>query len=102
MMGVYTHGMPESPSLGLGVADISVFEMVGPYSVLAHKGVYVKPSLIQRIEDKNGTILYQITPETREVTSAEPAYVTVTLKEGVTVNVSGERLRHCWAGSSRG
>src|SRR5690625_6514301 len=38
-MGVDTHGMPESPSLGLGAADISVYEMVGAYSVLDRKSV---------------------------------------------------------------
>lgn len=99
-MGVDTRGMPESPSLGLGVTDISVYEMVGAYSVFANKGVYVKPTLIQRIEDKNGTILYQNTPETRDVMSAETAYVTVKLMEGVTVNGSGTRLRHKWAVNS--
>src|SRR5690625_2297241 len=78
-MGVNTQGMPESPSLALGVTDISVYEIVGAYSVFANKGVYVKPTLIQRIEDKNGTILYQNTPETRDVMSAETAYVTVKL-----------------------
>ena len=96
-MGVDIQGMPESPSLGLGVSDISVYEMVGAYSVFANKGVYVKPILIQRIEDKNGTILYQNTPETRDVMSAETAYVTVKLMEGVTRNGSGTRLRHKWA-----
>lgn len=96
-MGVDTHGMPESPSLALGVSDISVYEMVGAYSVFANKGVYVKPILIQRIEDKNGTILYQNAPETRDVMSEETAYVTVKLMEGVTTGGSGTRLRHEWA-----
>lgn len=96
-MGVDIHGMPESPSLALGVSDISVYEMVGAYSVFANKGVYVKPILIQRIEDKNGTILYQNTPVTRDVMSEEAAYVTVKLMEGVTTGGSGTRLRHEWA-----
>ena len=42
-MGVDTQGMPESLLSSLGVTDISVYEMVGAYSVLANKGVYVKP-----------------------------------------------------------
>lgn len=96
-MGVDTQGMPESPSLGLGVSDISVYEMVGAYGVFANKGVYVEPILIQRIEDKNGTILFQNTPVTRDVMSEETAYVTVKLMEGVTTDGSGTRLRHKWA-----
>lgn len=99
-MGVDIHGMPETPSLALGVSDISVYEMVGAYSVFANKGVYVKPILIQRIEDKNGTILFQNTPVTTDVMSEETAYVTVKLMEGVTTGGSGTRLRHTWAVNS--
>jgi penicillin-binding protein 1A len=96
-MGVDTENMPEAPSIALGTADVSLFEMVGAYSTFANEGVYVKPTLIQRIEDKNGTILYQHVPETKDVISNETAYVTVSLMEGVTQGGSGTRLRHTWA-----
>jgi penicillin-binding protein 1A len=71
--------------------------MVGAYSVFANEGVYVKPMLIQRIEDKNGTVLFQNVPETRDVISDETAYVTVSLLQGVTQGGSGTRLRGNWA-----
>ncbi|MBQ0768189.1 MAG: transglycosylase domain-containing protein [Bizionia sp.] len=85
--------IPAVPSIGLGTADISVYEMVGAYAAFANKGVYTKPVMIERIEDKNGTVLFQFTPETRDVLSAESAYVTVKLMEGVTTSGSGTRLR---------
>ena len=53
--------------------------------------------MITSIEDKNGTILYQFTPETKDVLSEEVAYVTVNLLEGVTHGGSGTRLRHTFA-----
>jgi penicillin-binding protein 1A len=96
-MGVDTEQMPEVPSIALGTPDVSLFEMVGAYSTFANEGVYVKPTLIQRIEDKNGTILYQHVPETKDVISDETAYVTISLMEGVTQGGSGTRLRHTWA-----
>lgn len=96
-MGVDTEQMPEAPSIALGTPDVSLFEMVGAYSTFANEGVYVKPTLIQRIEDKNGTILYQHVPETKDVISNETAYVTISLMEGVTQGGSGTRLRHTWA-----
>ena len=96
-MGVDTENMPEAPSIALGTADVSLFEMVGAYSTFANEGVYVKPTLIQHIEDKNGTVLYQHVPETKDVISNETAYVTVSLMEGVTHGGSGTRLRHTWA-----
>ncbi len=99
-MGVDTEDMPEAPSIALGTPDVSLFEMVGAYSTFANEGVFVKPTLVQRIEDKNGTILYQHVPETKDVISNETAYVTISLMEGVTHGGSGTRLRHTWAGGS--
>ncbi|MBE9490358.1 MAG: transglycosylase domain-containing protein [Bacteroidetes bacterium] len=81
------------PSIALGTPDLSVYEMVAAYSTFANKGVYTKPVMITSIEDKNGTILYQFTPETKDVLSEEVAYVTVNLLEGVTQHGSGVRLR---------
>ncbi|MFV9549557.1 penicillin-binding protein 1A [Algibacter sp. PT7-4] len=85
--------MPAVPSIALGTPDISVYEMVGAYSTFANQGVYTKPVMVTSIEDKNGTILYQFKPETRDVLSQETAYVAVKLMEGVTQIGSGVRLR---------
>jgi penicillin-binding protein 1A len=96
-LGIDTRNIPEVPSIALGTADLSVFEMVSAYSAFVNEGVYVKPVIVTRIEDKNGTILYQHVPETRDVLSKEAAYVTVNLMEGVTQYGSGQRLRGNWA-----
>lgn len=85
--------IPAVPSIALGTADLSVYEMVGAYAAFANKGVYTKPVMVTTIEDKNGTILYQFKPETRDVIGEEIAYVTVKLLEGVTQGGSGTRLR---------
>jgi len=81
------------PAIALGTPDISVYEMVAAYSTFANKGVYNKPVMVTRIEDKNGTVLFQFTPESKDVLSEEVAYVTVNLMEGVTQGGSGTRLR---------
>lgn len=96
-LGVDTREIPAVPSIALGTADMSVFEMVSAYSTFVNEGVYVKPVIVNRIEDKNGTVLYQHVPETRDVLSKEAAYVTVNLMEGVTQGGSGTRLRGTWA-----
>ncbi|WP_346883782.1 transglycosylase domain-containing protein [uncultured Algibacter sp.] len=93
--------MPAVPSIALGTPDISVYEMVGAYSTFANKGVYTKPVMVTSIEDKNGTLLYQFKPETRDVISDETAYVSVKLMEGVTQSGSGVRLRGKGADSYR-
>ncbi|WP_163515200.1 penicillin-binding protein 1A [Gelidibacter japonicus] len=85
--------IPPVPAIGLGTPDLSVYEMVAAYATFANKGVYTKPVMVMRIEDKNGTVLYQFTPETKDVLSEEVAYVTTNLLEGVTQSGSGARLR---------
>ncbi|WP_224484276.1 penicillin-binding protein 1A [Robertkochia aurantiaca] len=85
------------PSIALGTPDMSVYEMVGAYGTFANQGVYVKPVMITRIEDKHGTVLYEYVPETRDVLSPEIAYTAVNLMKGVTEAGSGMRLRHNWA-----
>ena len=92
-MGITSY-IPAVPSIALGTPDISLFEMVGAYSSFANQGIYVKPIMITRIEDKNGRSLYDVQPVTRDVLSEEAAYVTVNLMQGVTQSGSGARLRH--------
>ncbi len=85
--------IPAVPSIALGSVELSLYEMVGALNTFANKGMYVKPMMILRIEDKNGTILEEFTPETREVLSESIAYTTINLMEGVTRYGSGVRLR---------
>ena len=92
-MGITSY-LPAVPSIALGTPDISLLEMVGAYSAFANKGIYVKPIMISRIEDKNGTVLFEVVPETRDVLSQESAYITIDLLKGVTEAGSGIRLRH--------
>ena len=91
-LGIESEVLPV-PAIALGVSEISVYEMVGAYSTFANQGVYTKPVMVTSIQDKNGTILYQFKPETRDVLSAETAYVAVKLMEGVTEYGNGGRLR---------
>ncbi len=96
-MGVDTENILPVPSIALGTPDVSLYEMVGAYSVFANEGVFIKPTLITRIEDKNGTVLFQNIPEAKDVLSKEAAYVAISLMEGVTRSGSGQRLRTSWA-----
>jgi len=86
--------IPEVPSIALGTPDLNLYEMVGAYGAFANQGVYVKPVMVTRIEDKNGTVLYEYVPETRDVLSKDVAYAMINLMEGVTEVGSGARLRH--------
>ncbi|WP_372745565.1 penicillin-binding protein 1A [Lutibacter sp.] len=85
--------IPEVPAIALGSVDLSLFEMVGAYSTFANKGLRIEPMMILKIEDKNGTVLEQFIPNSKEVLSEESAYVITNLLQGVTESGSGIRLR---------
>jgi penicillin-binding protein 1A len=89
-----TSRVPVVPSIALGTLDLSVYELVGAYTAFGNKGLYTEPIVILRIEDKNGVLLEDFSPTTREVFSPEVAYTVVNLLEGVTESGTGIRLRH--------
>ena len=57
--------LPEIPSLPLGTSEIGIIDMASAYAVFANSGYKTTPHLISKIEDMNGTILYEFkeTPE---------------------------------------
>lgn len=88
-----TSEIPERPAIALGAVEITVEEMVGAFSTFVNKGVYVKPTFVTRIEDKNGIVLEQVIPESKDVMNQDVAYAVVKLMEGVTQSGTGQRLR---------
>ena len=88
--------IPAVPAIALGSVDLSLYEMVGAYTTFANKGLRVEPMMLLKIEDKNGTVLEQFIPNSKEVLSEESAYVVLNLLEGVTDAGSGIRLRTQW------
>ena len=88
--------IPEVPAIALGSVDLSLYEMVGAYATFANKGLRIEPMMLLKIEDKNGTVLEQFIPNSKEVLSEESAYVITNLLEGVTEGGSGIRLRGKW------
>jgi len=85
--------IPVQPSIALGAVDITVEQMVAAFSTFANQGVYMKPQVIVKIVDKNGVVLYEPVPESRDVMSKDVAYTMIKLMEGVTEYGTGSRLR---------
>ncbi|WP_369048114.1 penicillin-binding protein 1A [Tenacibaculum sp. UWU-22] len=90
-----------NPSIALGAVELSLLEMVNAYATFANKGLRVKPMIITKIEDKNGTVLSEFVPETQEVLSEESAYVILDLLKGVTESGSGVRLRSTYTSAGK-
>jgi penicillin-binding protein 1A len=91
-MGI-TAKLDPVPSLCLGSADVSVFEMVGAYSAFANKGTWIEPTFVTRIEDKNGKVLWEYVPKKVEAMDEVTAYVMLQMMKGVTQSGTGIGLR---------
>ncbi len=70
------------PALCLGVSDVSLFEMVGAYCTFVNGGINTKPFFITRIEDKNGNVIENFVPETKEAINEQTAYKMVFMLKG--------------------
>ena len=64
--GIDKSKVPNSPSICLGSADLSVMDMTGAYTVYANDGTYTKPMFVTSIEDKNGRQIYAATSVQRK------------------------------------
>jgi penicillin-binding protein 1A len=89
-----TSTIPIQPSIALGAVDIKVEEMVGAMSTFANQGVYVKPTFIIKIEDKNGGVIDQPIPYQKDVVNKNVAYAVIKLMQGVKESGTGARLKY--------
>jgi penicillin-binding protein 1A len=84
------------PAMCLGVMDLSLWEIVGAQCAFVNKGIYNKPTALLRIEDRNGNLIYEAIPQSKEVMSEELAYATVDIMKDVINGGTGGSLRAAW------
>ena len=92
-MGIQSH-VDEVPSLCVGPADLTLWEMVAAYNTFPSRGVYVTPLFVTRIEDRQGSVLSEFTNRKREAIAESTAYLMVNLMEGVVQGGTASRLRY--------
>lgn len=72
------------PSIALGTAETTLLQLISAYTTFANQGVHIEPVAITRIEDKQGNIVKEYQPESRqEVISPETAYMMIDMLRGV-------------------
>lgn len=67
--------LSETPSMALGVSDVSLLELVSSYSTIMNGGRRNLPSMVCRIEDRDGNEIYRHKAENREATDEETAFL---------------------------
>jgi penicillin-binding protein 1A len=81
------------PSMCLGSMDLSLFKLVGAQCVFANNGEYNRPTTIERIEDRNGKVIYEATPYNDEALNATVSYEILQMMKGVITQGTGGSLR---------
>ena len=77
------------PSVGFGASDCNIYELCGAYATFVNKGVWTAPIMVTRIEDKNGNVLREFVPQTKEVLSEETAYLMTYMLQASTTEPGG-------------
>ncbi|MFA6873145.1 MAG: transglycosylase domain-containing protein [Bacteroidaceae bacterium] len=91
--GVLNRDIYPSPVLCLGPCDISVGEMASAYTAFVNKGLRCAPMLVTRIEDADGNIIANFTPQMNEVISANSAQNMLSMLVAVVNEGTGRRVR---------
>jgi penicillin-binding protein 1A len=91
-MGVKSY-IPMAYSIALGACELSVYELVGAQASLVNHGLYIEPTFIMRVEDKNGNLIYEADPVIDQAIEPGIAYETVKLMKGVCDFGTASRIR---------
>jgi penicillin-binding protein 1A len=93
MMDINLTPDQEVPSMCLGIMDLSLFELVGAQCIFANNGIFNRPTTILRIEDRNGNVIYNAKPYSKEVLNENVAYETLQIMKKVVTQGTGGSLR---------
>ncbi len=106
--------LPEQLSMALGAGETTLLRLTTAYAMLVNGGKRITPTLIDRIQDRNGKTVYRhdarpcpecraeywasqpvpVLPDTRErVIGADTAYQMVSILQGVVDRGTGRRIR---------
>ncbi len=95
-MGV-TSDIPQAPSIALGTADISLFDMLKVYGTIANRGKRPEPRYISRIEDGEGKLILSVDRQPKDfetILSVDQADMVRQLMQTVIDSGTARRLRY--------
>ncbi len=86
--------VPVEPSIALGTAEVSLYEMIQPFAVFASGGVRTRPLAIRRIENHKGEVIAEFDQGTRQqAVSQSEAHTMTRMLQSVASYGTASRLR---------
>jgi penicillin-binding protein 1A len=81
------------PAMCLGSMDLSLYELVAAQCIFPNNGIYVRPTSIERITDRNGKVLYSASEDRQQALNSTVAYEILKMMRGVIEGGTGSSLR---------
>jgi penicillin-binding protein 1A len=78
-------------STALGAGEATLLEITSAYSVFANQGIRMTPYSILKVSDREGNVLEENRPESRDAIRADTAFVMTNLLRGVIQNGTGAK-----------
>ena len=75
--------LPAVPSLALGAGEVTLQDMTSAYGAFAADGMWHKPSLIRRVEDIDGQVLYQAEDVAAQAVKPDTAFLMTSMLQDV-------------------
>ena len=85
--------LPRVPSLALGTGEVSLLNLTSAYTAFANGGILQSPTLVRRIEDAGGRVLYRGESVGRRVLSESTAFLMASMLSDVMNHGTGYGAR---------
>ena len=82
------------PSLALGTSNVTLLELTTAYSTLSNGGIKYEPTVVTRIEDRMGNVLYEARPHPEEALNEQTALKVIDMmRDVIQTGGTGARIR---------
>ncbi|MGH9161304.1 MAG: penicillin-binding protein 1A, partial [Vicinamibacteraceae bacterium] len=85
--------LPSVPSIVLGAGEVTLEAMTAAYSAFANGGLLNEPTVIRRVEDREGNTLFEARPRSTRVFSEETAFIVANMLQDVINRGTAWRVR---------
>lgn len=75
--------LPDVPSIALGSAEVTPYEITAAYGTFPNDGYFVEPTMILKVEDRFGHVIFEHKPIVHEAMSPKVASWMVSMMRGV-------------------
>jgi penicillin-binding protein 1A len=75
--------LPAVPSLALGSGEVTLFDMTSAYGAFAADGVWHRPTLVRRVEDLEGNVLYAAEDVSAQAVKPDTAFLMSSMLQDV-------------------